>query len=170
VRVGTPRIEASCLIHCLNKLCLNKLSDQKVLPRFPQEVLASWLVGFLCAATLLIVGCSRQVDRPPFVAIDYEISPQPTRVGPATVTLKLSDAAGRPLTGAHIAIETDMSHPGMSPGFAEAKESEAGGYKAPLEFQMAGDWVILLHVTLPDGKKLDRQIEVRGVRPGVPSN
>lgn len=53
----------------------------------------------------------------------------------------------------------------MSPGFAEAKELEAGRYKAPLEFQMAGDWVILLHVTLPDGTKLERQIEVMGVRP-----
>jgi hypothetical protein len=30
---------------------------------------------------------------------------------------------------------------------------------------MAGDWVILLHVTLPDGKKLERQFDVRGVRP-----
>jgi len=58
-----------------------------------------------------------------------------------------------------------MSHAGMSPGFAEAKEAEAGCYKAPREFQMAGDWVILLHVTLPDGNKLERQIDVRGVRP-----
>jgi len=69
------------------------------------------------------------------------------------------------VTGAHIAIETDMSHVGMSPGFAEAKEAEAGRYKGPLEFQMAGDWVILLQVTLPDGTKLERQIDVRGVRP-----
>jgi hypothetical protein len=53
----------------------------------------------------------------------------------------------------------------MNPGFAEAKEAEAGRYKAPLEFQMAGDWVILLHVTLPGGEKLERQIDVRGVRP-----
>jgi hypothetical protein len=30
---------------------------------------------------------------------------------------------------------------------------------------MAGDWVILLHGTLPEGAKLERQIDVRGVRP-----
>jgi hypothetical protein len=53
----------------------------------------------------------------------------------------------------------------MRPGFAEAKEAEAGRYQAPLEFQMAGEWVILLQVTPPDGKKLERQIDVRGVRP-----
>lgn len=58
-----------------------------------------------------------------------------------------------------------MSHAGMSPRFAEARETGPGRYEAHLEFQMAGDWVILLHVTLPDGKKLERQFDVRGVRP-----
>jgi hypothetical protein len=58
-----------------------------------------------------------------------------------------------------------MSHAGMSPGFAEAKEAEAGHYQAQLKFQMAGDWVILLHGTLPEGTKLERQIDLRGVRP-----
>jgi len=81
------------------------------------------------------------------------------------VTLKLADGAGKTITRAHIAIEADMSHPGMSPLFAEAKETEPGRYQARLDFQMAGDWVILLHVTLPGGKKLERQIDVRGVRP-----
>jgi hypothetical protein len=112
-----------------------------------------------------MLGCSRPVEPPPFVAIKHEISPEPVRVGPATVTLKLADAVGKPTTGAHIAVEADMSHAGMSPVFAEAKETNPGRYEARLMFQMAGDWVILLHVTLPGGKKLERQIDVRGVRP-----
>ena len=62
-------------------------------------------------------------------------------------------------------MEADMSHAGMGPQFAEALEMEDGGYRAAMRFQMAGDWVILLHVTLPGGKKLERQIDVRGVRP-----
>ena len=81
------------------------------------------------------------------------------------VTFKLSDAAARPVTGAHITIEADMSHAGMSPQFAEAKEAESGRYQARLTFEMAGDWVMLLHVTLPSGKKLEQQIDVKGVRP-----
>ena len=120
--------------------------------------------GFICAATLLIAGCSRPVEPRPFLAIEHEFSPEPARVGPATVTLKLADATGKPITGAHIAIEADMSHAGMSPLFAEAKEAGPGRYEAHLEFQMAGDWVILLHVTLPDGTRVERQIDVRGVR------
>jgi hypothetical protein len=101
---------------------------------------------------------------PPFVAIEHEISPQPPRVGRVTVNLKLFDAAGKPLKGARIAIEAEMSHAGMSPQFANVNEAEPGRYQAHLEFPMAGDWVVLLHVTLPDGTKLERQIDVRGVR------
>jgi len=58
-----------------------------------------------------------------------------------------------------------MSHAGMNALFAEAKETEPGRYQAHVQFQMAGDWVILLHVTLPSGERLERQIDVKGVRP-----
>lgn len=86
-------------------------------------------------------------------------------MGPASITLKLADVGGTPVAGAKIAIEADMSHAGMSPVVAEAKEDEPGRYLAHLEFPMAGDWVVLLHITLPDGKKLKRQFDVKGVRP-----
>jgi hypothetical protein len=118
-----------------------------------------------CALTLLIASCARPVASSSLVAIEHEVSPEPARVGPTIVTLKLADSAAKPITGAHIAIEADMSHAGMSPGFAEANETDPGRYQARLEFPMAGDWVILLHVTLRDGKKLERQFDVRGVRP-----
>jgi hypothetical protein len=142
-----------------------KLPDKKVSAPFLKPVLTRWLVSIVCAALLLQADCSRPVATSDFVAIEHEISPEPIRVGSATIVLKLSDASGNPVTGAHIAIEADMSHSGMSPGFAETKETGAGRYKASLEFPMAGDWVILLHVTLPDGKKLERQIDIRGVQP-----
>jgi YtkA-like len=122
-------------------------------------------VGLACAAFLLTAGCSRRVAPPALVAVEHEISPAPARVGPATVGFKLTDAAGKPITGARVAVEADMSHAGMGPVFAEAKEEAAGRYKANFEFQMAGDWVLLLHVTLPGGEKMERQIDVRGVRP-----
>ena len=115
-------------------------------------------------AILFAGGCSK-VEPPPSFAIEHEISPEPARVGPSTVTFKLADAAGKPVTGARVAVEADMSHPGMRPVFAEAKETNAGRYQTRLEFPMAGDWVVLLHITLPGGKTLERQIEVRGVRP-----
>lgn len=122
-------------------------------------------MGLACAAVLLTAGCSHRVAPPALVAVEHEISPAPARVGPATIGFKLTDAAGKPITGARIAVEADMSHAGMRTVFAEAEEESAGRYKAHVSFQMAGDWVLLLHITLPDGKKLERQIEVTGVRP-----
>ena len=157
--MGTPPAHASGAA-----TIQQKLPDKKVSP-FLKQGLTRWFAGIICAAPLVPASCSRPDASPAFVAIEHDISPQPFRVGSATIILKLSDASGKPVTGAHIAIETDMSHAGMSPGFAEAKEAEVGRYKAQLNFQMAGDWVILLQVTLPDGKKLERQIDVRGVRP-----
>jgi YtkA-like protein len=149
-----------------------KLPDQSGFDRFSKRGLANWLVWFACAGTLSIsiASCSKPAEPPPFVAIEHEISPQPIRVGPVTVILRLADATGKSLAQAHIAIEADMSHPGMSPLFAEATETEPGRYEAHLQFQMAGDWVLLLHITLPSGKKLERQIDVKGVRPGVRTN
>jgi YtkA-like len=124
------------------------------------------LCGFICVVSLFTVDCSRSPTPPSSVRIEHEINPEPARVGPVTVTLRLADATGKPLTGAHIAMEADMTHAGMSPVFAEAREMEtAGRYQGAIQFRMAGDWLILLHVTLPDGKKLERQIDVRGVRP-----
>ena len=58
-----------------------------------------------------------------------------------------------PVRGAGIALEGDMSHPGMAPVFGEARETEPGRYTGHLSFYMAGDWTILLHVTLANGEK-----------------
>jgi hypothetical protein len=97
--------------------------------------------------------------------MEHQISPEPARVGPVEVTLRLMDAGGKAVPGAHIALEADMSHAGMSPVFDDAREIEPGRYQAHLRFEMAGDWVILLHATLPGGQKLERQINVPAVRP-----
>ena len=56
-----------------------------------------------------------------------------------------------------------MSHAGMVPVFADARETEPGRYQSTVELTMAGDWFILVHVTLIDGRKLDRQFEIKGV-------
>jgi len=53
-----------------------------------------------------------------------------------------------------------MSHPGTAPVFGETREVAPGQYRGSLEFAMAGDWVLLIHVTLPDGRKLERAVSV----------
>jgi hypothetical protein len=112
-----------------------------------------------------LAGCRKGAEAQTDILIAHEIAPQPPLVGGATVSLKVTDESGRGVTGAKIKIEGNMSHPGMAPVFAEAWEVEPGRYQAHLAFNMSGDWVLLIDLTLPDGRKLQRQLEVKGVRP-----
>ena len=115
---------------------------------------------------LPLTACHRPGDASTTVVVEEEeITPQPAVVGPAKITLQLADAQGGPLTNARLTVEGDMSHPGMSPFFAEAKEVSSGRYQAQLQFEMAGDWVLLLHIKLPGGQTIERQVNVKGVRP-----
>ena len=56
-------------------------------------------------------------------------------------------------------LEGNMSHAGMSPVFAEAHEAGNGNYRATMELSMAGEWIVLVHVTLADGRKVEQQFE-----------
>ena len=82
-----------------------------------------------------------------------------------TITLNVTDASGKSVTGARISLEGNMSHPGMVPVFADARETAPGRYTSTMELSMAGDWYITAHVTLPDSRKLDHQFEIKGVQP-----
>lgn len=95
----------------------------------------------------------------------YEISPQPPRVGPVTLTLRLTNFSGAGVSGAHLTVEGNMSHAGMAPVFSEAKEIEPGRYQSVIELSMAGDWYVTVHATLPDKPKVDFKFEINGVEP-----
>ena len=90
---------------------------------------------------------------------------RPVRVGAVTVDFTLADAAAKPVVAAQLTTEADMTHAGMSPVFGRVEEKQPGRYESTLKLEMAGDWVILLHGTLPTGERLERQFELRDVRP-----
>jgi hypothetical protein len=81
------------------------------------------------------------------------------------ITLNIKETSGAPVAGAHLALEGNMSHAGMVPAFAEAKELEPGRYQSAMELPMAGDWHITVHVTLSDSRKRDHEFEIKGVEP-----
>jgi phosphopantetheinyl transferase len=84
-------------------------------------------------------------------------------VGQTTIGLGLRDTAGQPVIDARIKLEANMSHAGMAPVFADATEEAPGHYGAAINLSMAGDWIVVAHVTLADGRKLDHQFEINGV-------
>jgi YtkA-like len=113
---------------------------------------------------LVVTACRRSSGREPQISVHSQITPQPARVGPATITIQMLDEGGKPVTRSTIGVEADMSHPGMAPVFGEAEETAPGSYRAHIGFNMGGDWVVLLHIKLPDGGKIERQVDVRGVQ------
>ena len=117
----------------------------------------------LCLFATCFISCRNQSSAD--VTIAPEITPQPPRVGQVTITLRVTDASGRPLTGARIKLEANMSHAGMVPVFADVTEFEPAHYRSNMELSMAGDWLVVVHLTLPDGSKVDRQFEIKGVAP-----
>ena len=117
----------------------------------------------LCLLCLFAAGCSNQSKTSLTVAA--QVTPRPARVGQATVTLLVTDATGALINGIRIKLEGNMSHAGMTPVFADATEFEPGRYRANIKLPMAGDWIVLVHLTLADGTKVERQFDIKGVAP-----
>ncbi len=120
---------------------------------------------FATSIALAAAGCRRPATSQNDILIREEITPQPLRVGEVTVAVRLADRAANPVTDATIMVEADMTHPGMSPVFATAKETAPGRYESKMNFNMGGDWVVLLHIRLGNGMKIERQMDVKDVRP-----
>jgi hypothetical protein len=116
----------------------------------------------LVAVAIAASGC-----RPPAPAGDVTLSwmlePTPPAVGPARLTLQISDAGGGPARGAVLRVEGHMTHPGMAPTLSTAVERGDGVYEADLEFTMRGDWILLVSGPLPDGAAIQHRIDVPGV-------
>ena len=117
----------------------------------------------LCVGLALLQGCRRQAASFADLKLTPEVSPQPARVGQTTINLRVTDGSGKPVSGARLKFEATMSHAGMAAVLADATEVEQGNYRATIELSMAGDWIVVAHVTLADGRKLDQQFEIDGV-------
>ena len=108
----------------------------------------------------------RRPDPSNAISITWTLDPSPPLVGtPVVARMTLRDRDQKPVTGARLRLEGLMSHPGMAPVVAEVVERGDGAYDAPLQFTMAGDWILLVTGQLADGRQLKKRIEIAGVRP-----
>jgi hypothetical protein len=123
-----------------------------------------WALLALAATPIFVAtGCRKLANAPGDISIEESVAPQPVRAGSETITFQLTDASHQPVAGARIQVEGDMNHPGMAPAFSDAVEISPGSYKAALDLTMGGDWVVLFHITLSDGRKVERQMDLKGV-------
>jgi hypothetical protein len=124
------------------------------------------LLVVLTIACLTAAACARGSGATDDISIELTLMPNPPVVGvPAQGTIVLRDRDRRLVRSTDMRIEAHMSHPGMTPVIANATERDDGMQKVPLQFTMAGDWTVHVTGTLADGRRLDRWLNVPGVRP-----
>jgi hypothetical protein len=103
----------------------------------------------------LVSGGCRGEGAPssPDLVLDLAISPTPPMVGPAQFVASLQDTTGAPLQGATVVIRGDMTHAGMAPVMDTARAIGPGRYGIQaFVFTMAGDWILTVEASLPDGR------------------
>lgn len=138
-----------------------------------------WLVvpapGLVLLLSLGLSACPPSTDTPrddgesdrgieSEIAWAWRVEPEPPETGPVFLSLTLTErATGAPVANARIRVEATMSHPGMTPIFATARESDPGRYEVSLDLGMAGDWILLVEAELQDGRAVHRRIDLPGV-------
>lgn len=128
-------------------------------PRRPR----AWLA--LTLGLGLAVGLPPGCRRPEASEVDvrWTLRPERPAVGPATLTITIGEthaAAG----GTEVRVVGHMTHPGMTPVVATTTRRGHGVYDAHVDLNMAGDWVLLVTVQLADGRRVERRVDVPGVR------
>ena len=114
------------------------------------------------ACLLLLASCARAEEAAPHLTLGW--TPVPAVGRESVAEIQLNQAMARPVTGARLRLEAFMTHPGMAPVIVPVEEQGRGSYRARVTFTMAGDWVVRLQGTGADGRAIDVQEDVRGVR------
>lgn len=122
-------------------------------------------LALLLIGTFLVVcsGCGPAETETADFQVDLAFDPSPPQKGDVDVTLTLAQRDGTPIEGADVRLEGNMNHAGMTPSFADLKEVKPGQYAGTLDFTMGGDWFVLVTVQMPDGKQVERKIDIPGV-------
>lgn len=108
---------------------------------------------------LLCAGCAPHPAAPPVetrnpnlhLALDMTPRP-PTSLDPTVLTVRVTDAAGKPVSGATVTINLDMPAMPMGRNEVKAGETRAGTYVGMGRFTMAGAW----RVTVTARKRSER--------------
>jgi hypothetical protein len=118
----------------------------------------NWTTVFM----LLVLAACGGVDRQGGGAAEIELMGPlvPPPVGSGQLLLRVTDRTGVPINDARLSIRGDMTHAGMTPFFVSADSGEDGLYPIPVEWTMAGDWIVTVDATLSDNSQVSRKFEL----------
>ncbi len=120
---------------------------------------------------LLLLGGCRGEAPPDDLPVESRVSvaPTPPIVGPNRLVITLTDPSGSPQTAHEVRVEGTMTHAGMVPVHANARDEGEGRWVVPdFEFTMGGDWILILRITLPGGEEAERRHDLRVVSSSSP--
>ena len=121
----------------------------------------------LIASCLSSAACDRHAPVARDVRVEWTLRPSAPVAGTPTVAaLTLRDSSHQVVRGATLRVEAHMSHPGMAPVMADVEERSDGTHQLRVRFTMAGDWILFVTGDLPDGRRVEQQLDVTSVRPG----
>jgi hypothetical protein len=135
--------------------------QNEVSPEFYRKIFS--VISFLFVIGIIFSGCQTSGESYSDIELQWEIEPDPPKVGMAVINILLTDSTGQLIRNADIELEGNMSHPGMQPVITNAEEISEGVYSAKFEFTMGGDWFILINSKLADERIVERQIDIPGV-------
>ncbi len=75
--------------------------------------------------------------------------PEKPKAGETLLRLKVTDQAGKPVTGAQVLFVYTMPMPGMTDSKVTARHTKDGLYEGKVLFGMGGTWVVTVNVTVP---------------------
>ena len=139
------------------------LDRSRTLLRQQSRRMAAGLV-LLAVCISAVCGCKAQPSVAPAWQFKLDLEPSPPKVGPAQVSVAVSDAQGKPIEGATVRVEGNMNHAGMKPSFADLSEKEPGKYVGTLDLTMGGDWFLLVTAADRSGTKTEHKFDVPGVQ------
>lgn len=119
------------------------------------------LFCLLCLAGAGMAACrqsSTATDAAPTIELIAPLCSPP--VGAGEVVVRLSDAAGAPIDDAHLSLRGDMTHAGMIPMLAESDGGADGLYRVPVEWSMAGEWVLTVEAVLADDSRAVQEFDL----------
>lgn len=125
----------------------------------------SHLLLAVCAvlAIPLAAGCLRSAAGSGNAVIEINLVTERV-MGPATIEVGVKREDGAPVDKAEVVVRGDMNHAGMNPVIAQTKNVASGKYLTEdFRFTMAGDWIVTAQVTLPNGEKAEKTIDIKGV-------
>lgn len=129
----------------------------------PKAFSATVLITIVLTCLTLggLAGC--RLDEAPTddtirIALVAPLFPPPA--GDGQLTFRVSDENDRPIDSAALKIRADMTHAGMLPIAASTATGEAGVYRIPVRWTMAGEWIIIVEATLGDGRQATRSFDM----------